>query len=688
MYRAIAAFCVAAGLFLALHHPIAPGFAAAWFCLWAGIAWRWPQAWLVAVPASLPMLDLLPWTGWVAFDEFDILLLATAAGSNFRLGRSGLRRPRMGALVGLWLALSVPWGIALLRGIGDAGGWQFDWFGGYRDMVNSLRVGKSLVLMTLLAPPLADAFGRDAKRAGGAVALGMAIGLALVAAAVIRERAIYPGLLDFSTPYRPVAAFWEMHVGGAALDGYLALTIPFSAWAILEADRRWRWLAAAALAVAVGYACLTTFSRGLYLAVTIELLVLAWLRLWPRRSGAASDTGFPSVRARTMLSLGFLGLAQLAFVGGGYAGALSLMAIVVLAMLANGLLGHRWWAIRWRTLGGTVVAMALIIETVAIVNGGSFLAERLAQGNQDFASRLAHWRKGLAILHDPWDWLFGKGLGRLPAGYVHADARHELPADFSFRQVGDNGLVWLAGPASEESLAGLFGISQMVPVSEAADRVVGIDVEAFAAGELDVSLCAKHLLYESSCATGHLAVPAASGWQHFEVPLAGSWPAGRAWYSPRWDMFTISVSATGRTVAIDNVRLTADGRQLLANGEFSQGLARWFLGGGGYYLPWHIDNLILEVLIELGLCGLLALSLFVVATLRVLVSGAGRCRGLAPFFAAALAGFLVTGTFASLIEVPRVACLFFLLAAAAWHLPGGKGINIPQGRLNRPATMG
>src|ERR1035438_9708662 len=80
LYRVIAAGCYAGTLFLALHHPLAPIPLAVALTLWAIAVRRWPSVWLFGVPALLPVMNFLPWTGWVALDEFDLLLLATAAG--------------------------------------------------------------------------------------------------------------------------------------------------------------------------------------------------------------------------------------------------------------------------------------------------------------------------------------------------------------------------------------------------------------------------------------------------------------------------------------------------------------------------------------------------------------------------------------------------------------------------------
>lgn len=66
-----------------------------------------------------------------------------------------------------------------------------------------------------------------------------------------------------------------MHVGGAALDGWLALTLPFAlyaAWAHRN-SRRWMPICLGILALR-GHATLITFSRGLYTAAAIAFAVM------------------------------------------------------------------------------------------------------------------------------------------------------------------------------------------------------------------------------------------------------------------------------------------------------------------------------------------------------------------------------------------------------------------------------
>jgi hypothetical protein len=144
---------------------------------------------------------------------------------------------------------------------------------------------------------------------------------------------------------------------------------------------------------------------------------------------------------------------------------------------------------------------------------------------------------------------------------------------------------------------------------------------------------------------------------------------GGTWYAPRMHMFEISVASPGGAADIDNLGLTGDRpRSLLENGDFSRGLAQWFPAAQSYFLPWHIDNLYLEVLIERGLVGLLLLGALISVALWHLSLGRARARALSPFLAASLAGLLVVGMVSSVMDVPRVAFLFFLLLFASTEL--------------------
>jgi O-antigen ligase len=100
---------------------------------------------------------------------------------------------------------------------------------------------------------------------------------------------------------------------------------------------------------------------------------------------------------------------------------------------------------------------------------------------------------------------------------------------------------------------------------------------------------------------------------------------------------------------------------LLENGQFSKGLAHWFPAAQSYFVPWHIDNLFLEVLVERGLAGLLLLAALMAYALWHLAIGRARSLPLSPYLAASLCAALLVGLVSSFMDVPRVAFIFYLL---------------------------
>jgi len=118
----------------------------------------------------------------------------------------------------------------------------------------------------------------------------------------------------------------------------------------------------------------------------------------------------------------------------------------------------------------------------------------------------------------------------------------------------------------------------------------------------------------------------------------------------------------GGVADFDNVRLIGPHREsLLENGDFSKGLVHWFPAAQAYFLPWHMDNLFLEVLFERGVAGLLLFAALMAYALWHLVFGRARALALSPYLAASLCAALLVGLVSSLMDVPRVAFLLYFL---------------------------
>jgi hypothetical protein len=798
--------CAVLGAAIALHHPLAQPLPGVAFAVVALVALLRPTAWLVLVPGLLPVIGLAPWTGWITFEEFDLLVLAVATGGY---GRLAWRRPddmsappagagtrsSAAALIGLMIglfALSVL--VSMARGLADAGGFSFGWFQGYREPMNSVRLAKPFLAALLLWPLWVRASCDTPQAAADRLSLGLMLGLLGTSMAALWERLAFTDLLNFSTDYRTTALFWEMHVGGAALDGFLALTVPFAVREMLVARTTARWALAAGVSALACYACLTTFSRGVYLAVPVGVGLMLALHAAQVRRLAPAGSARADVLPRLMLIAGFTLSAAWLFPGSGYRGMLALLGAllvllplgaglpfssraeriagvslgIVLSLIAAGaawllpkgpyvvfaggvlfalgvagllrhlsgaviashaaplmlagflwvltgiglialhwggepalwqalpvlaaLLGVAWmvtsveggaWPADLHWQGNTVGAAVVCAGLVAALSGGAYMGNRFSSTTDDFAGRLQHWQLSLYMLRGTDELLLGKGLGRYVDSYAIAAPENLQPGDYRVVQEGDNVYLKLAaggqlpGDSAKPMAAGgdMLRFSQRVRLP-AGPPQLELDVRTPGPAKLVVGVCTKHLLYMDRCLGRQVGVKPGSGdWQRLTLQLQGEALTRGAWYAPMLVVFTIGVDTPGGQVEIDNLRLVdSDGRNLLTNGDFAEDTAHWFFTSDRAHLPWHAKNLALHVVFDQGLAGLMLLAALGAGALWRLTLGNARAHALAPGLAGALVGFAAVGLFDSLLDIPRVAFVFYLMlliGLALRPLPGG-----------------
>jgi hypothetical protein len=425
----VAALCALLAAFLAWNHPLSPALALLGCTALAVFCFLSPARWAFGVFPALPVAGLMTWTGWLAVEELDFLVLAVAAGGHARLavGHSrqagGLRR-----LPGSWLwmlpiaAVTV---LGLWRGLVDAGGDSFGWWQGYREPANSLRLAKGVFEALLLLPLMRAAWREDQALASARLVAAFTWMLLVTAVVVLWERLAFTSLLNFSSDYRATGLFWEMHVGGAALDAVLAVGMPFAAAAWAQA-RSLRAAIVPALALGLGaYACVVTFSRIVYLGVPLALALWWWLRAGGlqglRRRGQAVPGGAASLVDAPLRAggsqatpSGVAGLGPgLVWVAGFGAAAAWLFPVAgwrgMLAMLGAALLMLPLQGLRAR-LAGRSLALAL---AAGLVVGA---AAALAAGWLPKGAYLlygAAWCASVAAL--AWTWFSGRPLAVLLA---------------------------------------------------------------------------------------------------------------------------------------------------------------------------------------------------------------------------------------------------------------------------------
>lgn len=321
-----------------------------------------PASWLILVPALWPVVDLAPWSGHFHVTESDALILATLAALGVRealapppvtlSGRAPVKLTLPALVLFGLLAASVV--ISGLRGLYPLPPLDAAALVSYSSSLNALRVGKGFVLAFALIPFLHLAIRRDGDAALERLTRGMMLGLGTCALAALWERLAFPGLTDFANDYRTTALFWEMHVGGAALDAWLMLCFPFAVLALSQA-RSAPGRALALLVLGIGsYALFTTFSRIVYAALVVSLSLLGVLALM-RPASASTTPRRPGVLV-ALIAVALLGCG-LTFPEGGYRALLAFVGALLLAYMGGGAAA----GMRIRQLLAAVVAGTLLL---------------------------------------------------------------------------------------------------------------------------------------------------------------------------------------------------------------------------------------------------------------------------------------------------------------------------------------
>ncbi len=814
--------CAGLALELALHYPLSVPLALIGVLAAIIAAARWWTLTPLLLLAPLPLIGGAPWTGWITFEELDMLVLACAAGGYLAWG---LQLPPGGGpaapldRVPAWrralgysastLLLMVLFAASLVlsmeRGFADAGGFVWGWFEGYHESMNSVRLAKSFFEVLLLMPLWVRAGFTRPRELTQALLFGMVGALACICAVTLWERSVNTGLLNFSSDYRTTALFWEMHVGGAALDGSLALTVPFAVMALLRVRSPRRFLALLLLVMLAIYVSLTTFSRGVYLALPIGLALMVQLRGAQRRRTARAPVGPGGKGVAALMSVpplgklggllllgGFTASALLMFESSGYRGQLALLGtmLMLLAMpgsqwllapaqrvmvlvsgaLMAAVIATLCWALsaavpkiayveyvlawvlavllRWRDRPGEarplyaclvsaswfwLVAQVVIVANnwggprasdialscmtglallwplmllapalwpfksqgiagwrargllfggllavgavTAVLGGGVYMKGRVADSTEDMQVRIDHWKEGVWMLTSSEDWLFGKGTGRYVANRFFSGPKADHIGDYRIRHDGtEPPFLVLTGGQQMLGWGEMFRVTQRITRPEGQ---VLLNVRARAAQDaaLHVEICEKHLLYADHCLLKDVTIkasePGGAGrpWQDAKLALGDGTGFGGPWYWPRLIAFSVAVGTPGGVIEIADLDLRdARGTPLLANGDFSQEMSRWFFSSDRNHLPWHMKNLGLHVLFDQGEVGLALFGAMLLLALWRTSLGQGRDHPLAPALAGSIVGFLGVGAFDSLIDAPRIAFMFYVVLAFALGL--------------------
>jgi hypothetical protein len=595
--------------------PFAPLLLSLGLIIYCAILYRYPLAWIMVLPALLPVLDLAPWSGWFFFDELDFVVLVTVAAGLWR----SEPRPSESRALGVSLScaiglLALSYSISLSIGLLPLPPWDANAFASYYSHYNSARMSKGVFEALALFYIFLRQRG-DERRCAALLVTGMVVSVTGVVVAVLWEKFRFTGLMDFASEFRVTATFSGLHNGGNDLEAYLVLAQPFIIAAMIM---RRNWLAnigGALLFVLSTYALFVTFSRAGLMALIVNGLVLTFaLAVSFRRQGFALLSG---------------GLRMALLLGSG-------AAIIVVLVL-----------------------------------GGTYFQTRLSAARQDWQYRVLQSRKTVEMMRPDWrtTW-FGMGVGSYPAVVYERNPQNNRPSAYRFEMDGNNQFVRLF-----PGIRLYFGQWLGAITSFEKYRLI-LKARAHGAGSLTGFLCEKTLQYSFSCASHSFELKPSEGWvEHqaeIDAEMVGYNEHDLGWFSRRPVEFAFSNSSKAAVIDVDNVRLfNAAGQNLLANGNFSLGADRWFFTVDDH-TPWQNWNHVVHLFFEQGWFGVASFLIFLGCVYARLGTQVVRGHWLAAVAVAALSSFLSVGIFGFLFDTPRMALIFFFLA-----LVFARGLSAP-----------
>lgn len=591
-----------------LKYPIFPGFLVVLFSGYCYLLYRNQNLGVFILPALLPLMDISPYSGRFFFDEYDLMVLLTLAVVCLcRSSESFVKADHrvLGFVLLGWFSLCLI--ISLFLGITPFAAVDANAFSNYYSNYNALRVAKGFFWAGALGFYLIRAVNTIEGRK--LFSLGIGCGLLGVSAFVVTERWVFSGIFDFSLDYRVNGLFSSMHTGGGHIESFLALTMPFIA--LLFVDEK--------------YPVASKFAGMLLFALSLYALLMSFSR-------------------------------------GGLVG-----FIVEFIVILIGLAIHFKSKGRFRVLQSTglLLLLSTIMGLFAVpVFYGELMRHRIDVAGQDSESRHQHWKAAFDMMDTGLiTQLFGMGLGSFPRTFYWLNQDNSHPATYRIESENGNQYLLLRGGDS------LF-MGQYVAINPHQHLKLVMDVRSPDADSmLTVPICEKSLQYSFRCVSSGIKVTS-SLWQHVERDIdtgdvgGKSYEIAGGWLSRPVQLALYAGVDAEKIVEIDNLSLfDENGRNLISNGDFSAGTDRWYFSTEKHN-PWHIFNIWVQVLFDMGWLGLLSF-VCLIGYLYYHLYKSLKQDVYSPILLSSFTGFLVIGYVDSPFDAPRLTFLFFMLVIFA-----------------------
>tara|TARA_R110001583_G_scaffold71654_3_gene201619 strand:+ start:838 stop:3012 length:2175 start_codon:yes stop_codon:yes gene_type:complete len=525
-------------------------------------------------------------------------------------------------------------------------------------------------------------------------------------------------LLDFTSRYRVTGLLSAMHTGGEAIDGSIILLIGLVGGGIIHFTglRKIPFILAM---FGLIYCLITTFTRTTYFAGFLMFLVAGGLIL-KRQTFALNGNKRHIVLAVTVLIATLFSLFQL-YRTSGYLGLGAGYVIITLGLVtaafskiknlnrwilalgycaAIGLgiyaqLTSKWISTEPRyvasqfallivfsgiahLLGSNIkIARSTLLSVLATTVAISFLllttfasyrmSERLTSIGSDFQTRFDHWSDVLSSRSDSWqNHLIGMGPGAFPLAYATTHPE-------KVRSVGSFTLT-------QTGLTLGFGrdlkFAQRLPIMPHQDYQVVLSTSAEQPGNLLVGMCERNYIFASkapfNCSSKYIKIPAVSD-HRIEITLNSN-RVGEGSIFYRWPTVFYVSNRNESIMTIESAQLIHNGKNLLKNPTFSEG-KQWYFYNDFEHLPWHMKNIPISLLFELGIVGFLSTLLLITVALMKAFSASLNNNSLGFAGVMVVIGMISVGMMGNPLDSARISMLFYWIIIIISTLPSTKVVE-------------
>jgi hypothetical protein len=317
-----------------------------------------------------------------------------------------------------------------------------------------------------------------------------------------------------------------------------------------------------------------------------------------------------------------------------------------------------------------LVPIVLVVALLGAAASSEIMRQRFGTLAEDLLTRENNWREGWAVRDtDLLTDLFGMGSGTYQR-IMLSRAGTERPSEVT------------VGRDAEGTFVSLHALTPLYFGQKIDPPAVGpMQLRLRVRGDAPVSyiVCDKVLLYSQNCRGGQVSPTGPDAW----APASASVDGTGLGTATVLDIVSRPVelalyTTTGATIGFRDVSLRdAAGRELLANGDFREGTDRWLFTDDDH-VAWRIKNQYVMRLFELGIVGLV--SLLAVCGLGVAggVRAAFRGDPMGGIVAGAIVAFMASGIADDVLEVPKIATVFYLIAFTGMTMWGATPSRPPS----------